>query len=59
MSLVDRHIERRELARAKAKARREHPQPCDCSLCITPERVDAIIKARVAAARDLLGEAPF
>ena len=51
--------ERIELQQAKRRARREHPQPCDCPLCITAERADARIKARVAAMRETLGEAPF
>lgn len=58
-SLVRRHIERRELARLRAKARAEHPQPCDCALCIRPGRIREIIDQRLAAERERNGEPPF
>lgn len=51
--------ERAELAKARAKARREHPQPCDCPYCISPRRADELIRARVTAMRRILGEPPF
>lgn len=51
--------ERIAFRRERATARRTHPQPCDCPYCISVERIDEIIRARVAKARELLGEAPF
>lgn len=58
-NLTDKHIEQRELNAARRRARREHPQPCDCPYCITAERVDERIKATVAAHRAMIGEPPF
>ena len=40
------YIERRiSFDLARQRARREHVQPCDCSYCITTERIDARFRA--------------
>ena len=42
------YIERRiSFNLARQRARREHVQPCDCSYCITSERIEARIRAIV------------
>lgn len=45
--------------RARAAARREHPQPCDCPYCITPARARELIQQRLTAQAERNGEVPF
>lgn len=47
------------LERARREARRTHAQPCDCGYCITRERVEELLQARVAEERAKAGEVPF
>ena len=44
---------------ARQRAKRTHPQPCDCGYCISQDRVEAIIKARLEAQARATGPAPF
>lgn len=51
--------EKIEYRAARRKARREHPQPCDCPYCMTAERADALFAQRVAEGKARNPEPPF
>ena len=44
---------------ARQRAKRTHPQPCDCGYCISQDRVEAIIRRRLEAQARANGPAPF
>ena len=44
---------------ARQRAKREHPQPCDCGYCISQDRVEAIIRKRIEDQARANGPAPF
>ena len=54
------YIERKiDFQLARQRAKRTHPQPCDCDYCISQDRVEAILRARIEAQRRQVGEPPF
>jgi hypothetical protein len=44
------YIERRiDFQIQRQRAKRTHPQPCDCPYCIAQDRVEELIRERLAA----------
>jgi hypothetical protein len=44
---------------ARQRARRTHPEACECPYCITSAQIERRIRAKIAAQNQASGEPPF
>jgi len=44
---------------ARQRARRTHPQPCDCPYCITSEAIERRLRANLERNASAWSEVPF
>lgn len=59
MSRPDFRARRIALERARRKARATHAQPCDCTYCISADRVRELLALRAAESMRGSEEVPF